>query len=68
MKKLMYKGIKGQITSCVSINDFTRVYTLSNGKYLKLFHPMLLEMHRLNESDMEKRVMSADIKYYSRNY
>lgn len=60
MKKLMYKGIKGQITSCVSINDFTQVYTLSNGKYLKLFHPMLLEMHRQNGSDMEKKVMSAD--------
>lgn len=60
MKKLMYKEIKGQITSCVSLNEFTQVYTLSNGKYLKLFHPMLLEMHRLNESDMEKKVMNAD--------
>ena len=60
MKKLMYKEIKGQITSCVSLNEFTQVYTLSNGKYLKLFHPRLLAMHRLNESDMEKKVMNAD--------
>ena len=59
MKKVYFKEIENKVVKLISSNQFSTVYLLKDGRFFKMFNPIIVKLLKNNGSDIERKILDA---------